>query len=161
MEVLIVLTCSFAISVLLLKISKGKYYVALSGRIAMASMLVFTGIGHFIFPKGMSMMLPSFVPLKTVLIYFTGVVEFFAAVGLLIPKFRVITGWLLIVFFIFILPTNIYAALKYIDYRHGTYSGYGPAYLWFRIPLQVLFIVWTYFSAIKINTAGANVNHKI
>lgn len=149
MEVLIVLTCSFVISLVVLKIARGKYDFALSGRIAMASMLVFTGIGHFIFPKGMSMMLPSFVPLKLELIYFTGILEILAAVGLIVSKFRVVTGWLLIIFFVLILPANIYAALNHIDYQNGTNNGYGPAYLWFRIPLQILFIVWIYFSVVK------------
>ncbi|MGH2645000.1 MAG: hypothetical protein ACRDE2_13690, partial [Chitinophagaceae bacterium] len=61
----------------------------------------------------------------------------------------IITGWLLILFFILILPANISAATRHIDYQKPIAEGNGLAYLWFRIPLQILFIVWTYLSAIK------------
>jgi uncharacterized membrane protein len=149
MKPLIILLSVFALSLLATKIFRGKYKFALSGRIAMSAMLLFTAIGHFAFTKGMAMMLPGFIPFKTETVYLTGVIEMVAAVGLLIPRFRLITAWLLIVFFIMILPANVYAAIKHIDYQNGTFEGNGPAYLWFRVPLQILFIVWTYFSVIK------------
>lgn len=46
----------------------------------------------------------------------TGIIEIAAATGLFIPGLSVVTGWLLIVFFILILPANIYAAVKHVDY---------------------------------------------
>jgi len=48
----------------------------------------------------------------------------------------------LILFFILILPANILAALKKVDYQKGTNDGPGAGYLWFRIPLQIFFIAW-------------------
>src|SRR5690554_1311864 len=149
MKPLIVLLSVFAISLLATKIVQGNYKLALSGRIAMSVMLVFTALAHFVFTKGMAMMLPDFVPYKTATVYLTGIIEIIAAIGLFIPKFRVITAWLLIAFFILILPANIYAAIKNIDYQKGTFDGAGLTYLWFRIPLQILFIFWTYLSTIK------------
>ena len=115
----------------------------------MSVMLVFTAIGHFAFTKGMAMMLPDFIPFKAEVIYLTGVVEIIAATGLLIPGCRVWTGWALILFFILLLPGNIKAAIQHIDYQKGTFDGRGPGYLWFRIPLQIVFMVWTYLSAIR------------
>ena len=94
-------------------------------------------------------MLPDFIPYKTATIYLTGIIEIAAAIGLFIPSFSVITAWLLITFFILILPANIYAAIKHIDYQKATLDGNGLTYLWFRIPLQILFIVWTYLCVIK------------
>ena len=94
-------------------------------------------------------MLPGFIPYKAGMVYLTGIIEIAAAAGLLTPGLRIITAWLLIAFFILILPANIYAAVKHIDYQKGTPDGKGPIYLWFRVPLQILFIVWTYLSAIK------------
>jgi uncharacterized membrane protein len=94
------------------------------------------------------MMLPDFIPYKTAVIWLTGFIEIAAAIGLLIPQIRIITAWLLIVFLILILPANIYAATKQIDYQKGTFDGKGTTYLYFRIPLQILFIVWVYLSAI-------------
>ncbi|RYE59052.1 MAG: hypothetical protein EOP48_02110 [Sphingobacteriales bacterium] len=149
MKPLIVLISVFVISLLLTRVFQGRYQFALSGRIALSVMLLFTAIAHFAFTKGMEMMLPSFVPYKTLVVYITGVIEIAAAVGLLIPTFRVVTGWLLIVFFLMILPANIYAAIKNVDYQAAAYDGNGLNYLWFRIPLQILFISWTYLFAIK------------
>jgi uncharacterized membrane protein len=112
-------------------------------------MLVFTAVAHFAFARGMAMMLPGFIPYKTGTVYLTGIIEIAAAIGLFVPDLRAITGSLLIASFILILPANIYAAIKRIDYQKGTFNGNGPGYLWFRIPLQIFFIIWTYLSAIK------------
>lgn len=149
MKPLILLLLVFAVSILTTKFVYGNTEFALSGRIAMSLMLVFTAVGHFIYTKGMAMMLPGFVPFKTEIVYLTGIIEMAAALGLFIPNLRIVTAWLLITFFILTLPANIYAAIKHIDYQKGTFDGNGLIYLWFRIPLQILFIVWTYLSAVK------------
>jgi len=149
MKPLLVLLGVFALCVLTTKVFRGNYEFALSGRIALSVMLVFTAVAHFAFTKGMAMMLPSFIPYKTEVIYLTGIIETAAAIGLFIPGVRVVTAGLLIVFFLLILPANIYAAIKHIDYQKGTFQGNGLTYLWFRVPLQFLFIIWTYLSAIK------------
>jgi len=149
MKPLIVLISVFVISLMANKIFNSNYEFALSGRIAMSAMLLFTAIGHFVFTKGMSMMLPDFIPYRTEIVYLTGGIEIAAAIGLFIPMFRTVTAWLLIAFFILMLPANIYASMKHINYQHGTSDGHGLTYLWFRIPLQILFIVWVYLSAIK------------
>ncbi|MGM0580881.1 MAG: DoxX family protein [Bacteroidota bacterium] len=149
MKPLIVLLSVFAISLVGTKLTNGNYEIALSGRIAMAVMLVFTAAGHFAFPKGMSMMLPDFIPYKLAIIYMTGIIEIAAAIGVLIPSLREITAYLLIVFFILILPANINAAIKQVNLQKATLDGHGLAYLWFRIPLQIFFIIWVYLSTIK------------
>ena len=149
MKPLIVLLVSFVIALIVTRLIVGDFNVALSGRIAMASMLAFTAIGHFAFTKGMVMMIPDFIPFKKALVYFTGVIEILAAAGLLISSYQVLTAWLLIVFFIVLLPANINAAIRHIEYQKGTFTGGGPTYLWFRVPLQILFILWTYYSAIR------------
>ncbi len=149
MKPLIVLLLSFIASLFVLQLIKKEYNFALSARIAMSVMLLFTAVGHFAFTKGMAMMLPEFIPCKMELVYFTGIIEIIAAIGLFIPTLRVLTAWLLIVFLILVLPANIYAALKNINYQTGAFDGNGPVYLWFRIPLQLFFIIWIYLSAIR------------
>jgi uncharacterized membrane protein len=149
MKPLIVLFTVFAVSLVAMKILRSNYDFALAGRIAMSAMLIFTAVAHFAFTKGMAMMLPDFIPYKIEIIYLTGIIEIAAAIGLFIPNFRILTGWLLIAFFIMILPANIYAAIKQIDIQKGTFDGNGLTYLWFRIPLQFLFICWVYLSAIN------------
>lgn len=149
MAPLIVLLVTFIISIFALRLAKGKFEFAFSGRISMSVMLTFTSIAHFIYTEGMAMMLPEFIPFKTEVIYLTGLIEIAAAIGLLIPRLRTITAWLLILFFVLILPANIYSALEQVNYQNASYDGNSLSYLWFRVPLQILYIVWTYVSAIR------------
>ena len=94
-------------------------------------------------------MMPPLIPYKIEIIYLTGMVEFIFATGLLLPNYQIITAWALIVFFVLVLPANIYAAIKQVDYQKATFHGAGLMHLLFRIPLQILFIVWIYLSAVK------------
>jgi uncharacterized membrane protein len=151
MKPLIILVVSFGLSLLAMRYVSGSWDFALSGRISLSVMLLFTALGHFLYPKGMAMMLPGALPLRLAIpvIYITGLIEAAAAVGLLFHRSQASTGILLIVFFILILPANIYAAVRRVDFQKGTLDGPGVGYLWFRVPLQVLFICWTYFSAVR------------
>ena len=149
MKPLLVMLISFAIVIFVIKVIRKESKVALSARIAMSVMLLFTSIGHFVFTKGMVLMMPDLIPYKKEIVYLTGIIEILAAIGLQIPRVRVLTAWLLILFFILLLPANINAAINQVDYEKGTFEGSGTSYLWFRIPLQILFIVWTYLSSIK------------
>ena len=150
MKPLIVLLSTFILVILTIKLFTKEYNFSLAARIALAVMLCFTALGHFLFTKGMTMMIPPMIPFKTSLVYLTGIFEVLLAVGLLIPKTQKLSGWLLIFFLLLMLPANIYAAVNQINYQKGTYNGNGLSYLWFRIPLQVLFIVWAFLCSIKI-----------
>ncbi|MCX2583807.1 hypothetical protein [Pedobacter sp. MR22-3] len=149
MKPLLVLLSVFLLSAAINKIFRGNDELAFSGKMAMSVMLLFTASAHFAFNDGMAMMLPEFVPYKPQVVYLTGIIEIVAAIGLFIPAFSILTAWLLIAFFIIILPANVYAAIKHIDYQKATFNGSGLNYLWFRVPLQMLFIAWVYLSAIK------------
>lgn len=114
----------------------------------MAAMLAFTAVAHFVFWRGMVAMIPQFLPLKKEIVHFTGLVEILAAAGLLFAATRALTGLLLILFFLAILPANIIAARKRVDIEKAEGMGNGLAYLWFRIPLQLFFISWVYYCSI-------------
>jgi len=150
MEPLFILLGAFIISLFAIRLFTKEFDFSLSGRIAMSVMLLFTAIGHFAFTEGMAMMMPDFIPFKKELVYLTGIFEICAAIGLIFFRLHRITAWLLILFFLLILPANINAALKNIDYQTGTKTGPGESYLWFRVPLQVFFILWTYFFGITL-----------
>jgi len=111
----------------------------------MSVMLLFTAIGHFVLREPMARMLPPSFPFRVEAILATGFLEVLGAIGLCIPVTRILTAWLLIVFFILILPANIYAAIRKINYEKAGVEGPGPRYLWFRIPLQLFFIAWVAF----------------
>ena len=103
---------------------------------ALALMFVFTGIAHFNRLKhDLVRMVPAVFPRPMLLIYFTGVLEFIGAAGLLWPQFRSLAGICLIALLIVMFPANVNAALK------GTSLAGKPATpLWLRAPMQVLFI---------------------
>ncbi|KIC92672.1 membrane protein [Flavihumibacter solisilvae] len=145
----IILLSVFFLTLIITKLRSKEYKFAFSGRVAMAAMLVTTGLAHFAFAKGMAMMLPDFIPFRMMVVYITGILELLAAVGLLLPRYVKLTGRLLIIFFVLLLPANIYAAINHVNLQTATYDGDGPGYLWFRIPLQAFFIGWVYLSSIK------------
>lgn len=123
MKPLIVLLSVFIVSIAINKVFRSNYEFELSGRIALSVMLVFTALAHFVFTKGMIMMLPGFIPYKTGMVCLTGIIEIVLAIGLLILGFKEITAWLLIAFFILLLPANIYAAIKHVDYQNANFDG--------------------------------------
>ncbi|MEJ2004461.1 MAG: hypothetical protein P8X57_05740, partial [Cyclobacteriaceae bacterium] len=130
----------------------GRWGIHFSGNLAMAAMIVFTGIAHFIYTEGMMLMLPHIVPSKEFVIYATGIFEILAAIGLLIPKYRRTTALLLMIFLIVILPANFKGAYDHLDLTTAQYDGRGPAYLWFRVPLQVAFIFWIWYFSFRQDT---------
>lgn len=152
MKPFIVLATASLIALFAIKYFQGNYHFDKAARIGMSVMLLFTALGHVIYTEGMQLMIPDFIPYKKTVVYLTGVIEVMASIGLFFPRVRVFIAWLLILFFILILPANIKAALEEINYQKATFDGKGLSYLWFRIPFQVLLIAWVYFSSIKANT---------
>jgi uncharacterized membrane protein len=148
MKPLVILLLMFGSACLTTFISKGTVDHIFAGQLAMAVMLVFTSIGHFKFNKGMAIMLPPFIPFKKAVVYVTGVMEILFGVGLLFAQVRLPVAWTIIVFFIILLPANIYAAVRKVDLEKANYEGNGLNYLWFRVPLQVFFIGWVYYFAV-------------
>ncbi|RDC65424.1 DoxX family protein [Adhaeribacter pallidiroseus] len=145
MITLIILLVVFALGLLISKFfKKTSLSVAQAGRIAMGAMLVFTGISHFYLTKGLGWMMPDFLPAKMALVYVTGVLEIILGLGLWFKKTRKSSSLLLILFLIAILPANVVAAIKHVNIQAADFTGPGLSYLWFRIPLQLLFILWVY-----------------
>ena len=124
----------------------GKIGLSLAGRIAMAAMLVATGISHFTNAEEMIAMMPHFVPAKRELVYFTGVCELAAVVGLVWNRTARLASILLIVFFVLVLPANIAGSLKSVNFGG---MEHGPWYLLLRVPLQLFFIWWVWWFGMK------------
>ncbi|HEX5702532.1 MAG TPA: DoxX family protein [Pyrinomonadaceae bacterium] len=112
-------------------------------RVGLSLFFIFTGVGHFIRTPEMAAMLPLSVPYRTALVYLTGVLELLGAIGVWIPRLTRLTGFLLILMLIAILPANIYSAINRVDF--GGHEA-GPVYLLVRIPFQLFVIGWTYFA---------------
>lgn len=154
MTLLIFLFGSFVLFFLANKfLLKNRFSLSFIGRFGMAVMLTVTGIAHFVSPGFMVEMMPDFLPMKLEIVYLTGVLELLAVAGLLLDSTSKLTAMMVIVFFICILPANINGAMKHVQF--GGMQG-GLAHLWFRIPMQILFILWTYYFGVRINVAPAS-----
>lgn len=146
MSPLIVLVSIFVVTVIVRRLSGRETDYGWSGRLALSGMLIFTAIGHFRYTEGMKMMLPFELPFGTEIIVLTGLVEIGIAFGLVVPRTIKFSGWTLLIFLILALPSNIQAAINHVDFQNASFNGPGPEYLWFRIPVQLLFMVWTFLS---------------
>ena len=148
MKPLIVLLATFGLTAAISKIATGMWHLHASGNIAMGVMLLFTAIGHFKFTRGMSMMIPSVIPYKITWVYLTGIAEIALGSALFFPASRHMAGIALIILLVLLLPANIWAAMRQINFETGGH-GKGLSYLFFRIPLQLFFIVWTWYFAVR------------
>ncbi|NDI35694.1 hypothetical protein [Chengkuizengella sediminis] len=110
------------------------------GNYSMSIMLIFIGISHFVLMDDMLKMIPSIIPFKLAIVYMTGVFEILFGVGLLIPRFKRISGILLVIYFIAVFPANLNNAL-YATQLSGAIPS-NPTYLWIRLALQPLLMIW-------------------
>jgi uncharacterized membrane protein len=116
----------------------------ISTRFGLAVMLFFTASAHFTSMKAdLIRMVPKWVPYPEPMVYFTGVCEILGAIGLLLPAVQKFAAAALILLFVALLPANIHAARAGVTLR-----GKPATKLWLRIPMQILFILLVYWSAI-------------
>ncbi|MFN6962523.1 MAG: DoxX family protein [Pyrinomonadaceae bacterium] len=147
MAPLIFLLAAFAIlSLLNRSVLRGRLGISFIGRASMSIMLIVTGISHFTNTNEMVAMMPDFLPAKREIVYFTGLCEVAAVVGLLWNRTARLTAVLLVLFFVLVLPANIVGSIKQV--RFGGME-YGTLYLIFRVPLQIFFIWWVYYFGIR------------
>lgn len=150
MKPLIVLLLVFSISMIAGYLINGAWPLIFSGNLAMCIMLLFTAAGHFKFQQGMAMMIPQYIPNKKQIVFASGIAEIILGIALLFPLVRFYAGVLLVAMFLALLPANISAAKRRVNYEKGSYDGPGPGYLWFRIPMQIILIAWViYFSLLN------------
>ncbi|WP_312991811.1 DoxX family protein [Chryseobacterium flavum] len=152
MKLLIILFVTFILSLLGSFIFLGRPDVLFSGNLGMAVFIIFTGLSHFKFQKGMEMMIPDFIPARMFWVYCTGFLEIAAGIGLMIPVIREITAVLLIIFYILVFIANINSSRKNINIFKADHTGPGMRYLYRqRIPMQVILIVWAWYFGIYLN----------
>ncbi len=117
-----------------------------AGRLGLALVFAFAALGHFVKPDAMGEMIPPSVPQRRALIQVSGVFELVLTILVLAwPKSRLV-GLMIIGFLIAVFPSNVYAALRRVDF--GGHSA-GPRYLLVRAPLQVLLVFWTYWFVLR------------
>lgn len=153
MITLVILTGSFLVFTAIARIANHRWEFAGPARSAMAVLLAFTGVSHFFLAEGMARMLPEIVPFRIPIVYLTGVAELVLALVLLLPPrvvpikdFRRRVGIVAMLFLAALTPANVYAAIQAVEFGGHTA---GPIYLIFRIPLQILFLIWIYLAFVR------------
>lgn len=114
--------------------------------VGIATMFVFTGVGHFVATEPMAQMLPPWVPARTEIVYLSGLVEIALAVLVLAPPLRRPVAWLLVGMLAALLPVNVYAA-----FARAPMGGHawGPVYLLLRVPLQGVIAGWIWWFLLR------------
>lgn len=152
MKLLTILFVTFVLALLGAKIFQGEWNFLFSGNLGMAVFIIFTGLSHFKFQKGMAMMIPDFISAKMFWVYATGIIEIAAGIGLMIPSIRELTAVLLIVFYALVFIANINSSRKKINIFKADFTGPGMDYLYKqRIPMQIILIAWTWYFGIYLN----------
>ncbi|KMQ61728.1 membrane protein [Chryseobacterium sp. BLS98] len=152
MKLLTILFATFILALVGTYIAQGKPDFLFSGNLGMAVFIIFTGFSHFKFQKGMAMMIPDFIPGKMFWVYFTGLLEIAAGIGLMIPSIRETTAILLIIFYVLVFIANINSSRKNINIFKADYTGPGMNYLYReRVPMQLILIAWTWYFGIYMN----------
>jgi len=112
-----------------------------SAQFALATMFAFTAVSHFApMRKNLIAMVPPSLPRPDLLVFATGVLELAGAAGLLFGATRFWAACGLILLMAAMLPANVSAARRGIEIR-----GRSTTPLWLRIPMQILFVIWTWY----------------
>lgn len=119
-----------------------------SGQIGLAAVFAFTGLGHFFKRDAMMSMLPPALPARRAMVVLSGAFEIILAIGVLLPACTKFAGLCLCVFLVLVAPINVYSAVEHVEF--GGHAA-GPRYLWMRLPLQALLLVWTYWFAVHLS----------
>ena len=79
--------------------------------LAFSSFFITVGIDHFINPDFYLAIIPPMLPLHLEAVYVSGFFEILGGLGLLLSRFRKISGWGLLALLIAVYPANIYMAM--------------------------------------------------
>jgi uncharacterized membrane protein len=114
----------------------------------MGIFLIVTGIGHFIFPKGLDAIVPDFLPGDPrTWTYLSGFAEIAIGIALLLPlsikigskSLRILAAFAALALFIAVYPANITMA---IDWSSRPMPD--PLFAYARLPLQFGLFYWAY-----------------
>ena len=97
------------------------------------------GLDHLVNPEFYLSIMPPIFPMHSEAVLISGVLEIVGGIAVLMPGLRRAAGWGIFVLLIAVYPANIYMAL-YPELFPSIHSGF----LYFRLPLQFLFLYWAY-----------------
>jgi uncharacterized membrane protein len=114
-----------------------------AARTAMTTAMVFAGVSHLANPKPFVQHLPEFVPARERVIFGTGLIEMVLGAGLAAPtRWRRDFALALAAYLIAVFPANVYVALAGVKVEGLP----GASHPWLRLPLQAVYIAWTFWA---------------
>jgi uncharacterized membrane protein len=108
--------------------------------------LFFIGAGgnHFVHPAYYMRIVPPYLPVHSLLVQISGILECLGGIGVLIPTTRKLAGTGLIALLVAVFPANLQMA------QHPEqYGDIGSAPLFYiRLPLQLILISWVWWTCL-------------
>jgi len=101
--------------------------------------MVVAGLNHFRIPDFYAGIMPPWLPAHGALVFWSGVAEVVAGVGVLIPRIRREAGWFAIAVLLGVFPANVWMAVDPTIWPDVPTWG-----RWARLPFQALFIWWAW-----------------
>lgn len=111
--------------------------------ILLAALFVVAGTLHFTHAETYTRVMPPYLPHPLELVYVSGFCEILGGVGILLPRFRRLAGWGLMLLLVGVFPANVHMAVNGIGVDGAPAS---PFLLWLRLPLQAVLILWVWWS---------------
>ena len=105
--------------------------------LALSLFFINVGVDHFLNPDFYLNIMPDYLPFHAEAVYLSGFFEILGGIVVLVPKLRALARWGLISLLIAVFPANIYMAMN-----PNLFPEFSLALLYFRLPLQFLFIFW-------------------
>ena len=110
----------------------------------MSILYIYVGINHFIDTKSFLIIIPPY--LQTIgleIIYLSGIFEIILGILLIIPKYRKIASYGIMLLLIAVYPANIYLAFNEEPQNLMGISSFMAS--WVRLPLQFIFLGLAYW----------------
>lgn len=110
----------------------------------MVSLFFFVGsMAHFFLTDFFLLAMPDYLAYHWEIVMVSGVFELLGAVGILLPKVRLLAGYCLIMLCVVVFPANINMAL-----HPEQFTNIPEILLYIRLPIQLL-LIWFIWWAIK------------
>ena len=116
--------------------------------VIMSIFYIHVGIQHFIEPNWFLFIIPpylSFIDLE--IVYISGFFEILLGILLIIPRYRKISAFCLIILLIAVYPANIYLAFNKEPQELLNISAFKAS--WIRLPIQFIFLGIAYWHTKK------------
>lgn len=109
----------------------------------LAAFFVAAGVNHFANPDVYVAIMPPYLPWHRELVLLSGVFEVLGGLGVLLAATRGAAGWGLVALLLAVYPANVHMAANPEPY---VASGVPLWALYARLPLQLVFVVWAWWS---------------